>query len=93
MRGFILVLLCLSLTLVAGPSMALDADDVPRISVEELKKKLDGGDRVLVIDMRVGRSYTESPYRIKGDVRIMIHEMAKRAGELPIGWEIVTYCS
>ena len=93
MRVLIMTLMCLSLILVAAPSMALDAADVPRTSPKELKKKLDKGERVIVIDMRIGRSYTESPYRIKGDLRIRLNELAKRVGELPMGWEVVTYCT
>ncbi len=68
-------------------------DIVPKITVHELKKKLDADERVIVLDMRVGGSYTKSKVRIEGDVRMPLQAVEMRARELPMGYEIVTYCT
>ena len=82
-----------ALVFTADPALAEGPAVAPRISPKELMAKLDGGEKVIVIDMRVGGSYSRSPIRIKGDLRIELPEIAKRAGELPMGWDIVTYCT
>ena len=82
-----------ALVFTADPALAEGPAEALRITPKELMAKLDGGERVIVIDMRVGGSYSRSPIRIKGDLRIELPEIAKRAGELPMGWDIVTYCT
>lgn len=87
------------LGLQALPALAQDDHDhdskhlVPKITVQELKKKLDAGERVIVLDMRVGGSYTKSKVRIEGDVRMPLQSVDMRTRELPMGYEIVTYCT
>ncbi len=68
-------------------------DSVPRITVQELKAKLDRGEGVVIIDTRTGRDYTDSKIKIKGAIRIPLVQMENRYGELPADKEIVTYCT
>jgi len=49
----------------AGPGLAAEA---PRMSVEDLAARLGQADLV-VIDVRLGSSFTDSPSKIKGAVR------------------------
>ncbi|MBI1910548.1 MAG: hypothetical protein HYS21_00940 [Deltaproteobacteria bacterium] len=66
-------------------------DDVPRITAQELKSKLDRGENVVIIDVRSRGSYEASRVKIKGAIRIPPDEIAKRAAELPMGREIDLY--
>lgn len=75
------------------PLEPLESGQVPKITVHELKKKLDKGEKVIVLDMRVGGDYTKSPIKIKGDVRMPLESVEWRVKELPMGYEIVTYCT
>lgn len=83
----------LCLLLMASSAYALGPDDVPRITPEELKARLDKGEKIVVLDARSAISYARSPVRIKGDVRIAPHEISERAKELPFGREIAAYCT
>ncbi len=88
-----LLISVLFLGLITSPALGFGPEDVKKISVHELKGKLEKGEKVIVLDMRVGGSYTESSLRIKGDVRMPLEAVDTRARELPMGYEIVTYCS
>jgi len=68
-------------------------DDIPRITVEELKVKMDKGEDVVILDVRAGREYTESKIRIKGAIRIPIVQLEARSNELPRDKEIIAYCT
>jgi predicted sulfurtransferase len=75
-------------------SVVLSATDVvPRITVQELKAKIDKGEDVVIIDVRAGREYEDSKIKIKGAVRIPIVKLEDRISELPRDKEIITYCT
>ncbi len=69
------------------------ADNVPRITVQELKAKIDKGEDVVIVDVRAGREYEDSKIRIKGAIRIPIVQLEARSNELPRDKEIITYCT
>jgi len=68
-------------------------DDVPRISIEQLKAKMDAGENIVIIDMRTDRDYQESSEKIKGAVRIAVVQLEDSSRTLLKGKEIITYCS
>jgi len=68
-------------------------DDVPRITVQELKAKIDKGEDIVILDVRAGREYSESKIRIKGATRIPIVQLEVRSNELPRDKEVITYCT
>ena len=67
-------------------------DDAPRISVEELKRRLDEGDDVVILDVRKG-SWYRSDVKIPGAVRIDLDELAQPDGKLAPETPTVTYCT
>ena len=69
------------------------ADDIPRITIQEMKAKMDRGDDIIVIDVRTGDDFERSKNKIKGAVRISIVQLANRSGELSKDKEIITYCT
>jgi rhodanese-related sulfurtransferase len=76
--------------LAAGPQTTME---VERITVDELKARLDAGDRIVVLDVRSPGSYSQNAFKIKGSVRMAPSEAVARASEIPMGREIVTYCT
>jgi len=68
-------------------------DDVPRISIEQLKAKMDAGENIVIIDMRTDRDYQESSEKIKGAIRISVVYLEDSSRALLKGKEIITYCS
>ena len=67
-------------------------EDAPRISVEELKRRLDEGEELVVLDMRRG-SWHRSDVKVRGAVRMELEEALRADGELSPDVPIVTYCT
>jgi hypothetical protein len=63
---------------------------VPRVSVEELSQALKEG-RAVVVDVRPEEAFEAE--RIRGALSMPEEEVKERAGELPPGKLVVTYCA
>ncbi len=72
----------------ASSANSTNPNDVPRISVMDLKSKLDKNDKVVVVDVR-GHVGTI----IKGALHIPIGDLEKNLDKLPKDKLIVTVCS
>ena len=64
---------------------------IARIPVEELRRMLDAGEEVVVIDVRGGLSTEDGP--IPGALRIPLNELAARHKEIPRDRDIVLFCT
>jgi len=64
-----------------------------RISIDEVKKRLDKGEPILFIDTRNPHDWGESDVKIPGALRIHYSELEQRLDELPRDRLIVTYCT
>lgn len=67
--------------------------DEPRITREELKRKFDANEDLVILDVRGQGDYDASKVKIKNAVRIPLSELEKRAGELDPAKEVVAYCT
>ena len=69
------------------------ADDVPRISIEELKKMIDKGEEITVIDVQPKSVYDKG--HIKGAVSIPWKSQLslEDVWSIPGGVPIITYCA
>jgi predicted sulfurtransferase len=73
------------------PSSVPDSgSDVPSVSLEQLKEKLDAGADIIVVDVRTKEDFDEG--HIPGAVSIPWEEIEDRYTELPRDKEIITYC-
>ena len=61
-----------------------------RISIPELKKKLEASKKVVVVDVREPKEIAEGG-AIPGAIHIPMGQLEKRMGELPKNAEIVFY--
>jgi membrane protein DedA with SNARE-associated domain/rhodanese-related sulfurtransferase len=64
-----------------------------RITPEELKGKLDAGEKVTVVDLRPPVELEANPYWIPGAIRISVEDLDERHQEIPRDSEIVLYCA
>ncbi len=77
-----------NVTTVVGP--LISSADMPRITVQELKAKLDAGQAV-VFDARPQSAYARK--HIDGAISLPQDEVAARVAELPTDKQAVFYCT
>jgi rhodanese-related sulfurtransferase len=63
------------------------------ITVGELKRRIDQGEQIFIIDTRSPAAWYESDVRLPGAIRMHYSELDKHLGELPRDRTIVTYCT
>ena len=73
----------------ATPEPPKWTSDVPRISAEELKERLDNGEEILVVDSRAASVFETQ--HIAGAVSVPQNEVLKRLDEFPRDQDIVFY--
>jgi membrane protein DedA with SNARE-associated domain len=66
---------------------------VARISPEELKLRIDGGEPVVVVDLRHAADYEASHRSIPGAIRIAIEDIESGHDRIPRDREIVLFCT
>lgn len=78
-------------TVSAFPTPPVPADDVPRITVQELKAALDEGRPVVVVDVRSREAFDEK--HVEGAMSVPLAELEQRLAELPKSADVVLYCT
>lgn len=66
---------------------------IARISVEELKHKLDSGEQLAIVDLRHSMDFEADPEIIPGAFRIDAKELELKNDQLPRDREIILYCT
>jgi len=79
------------LMLLTGISMSA-AKDVPMMTKEELKAQLDNPD-IMILDVREGRDWKSSEFKIKGARRADPNEFDKWAETYPKDKTLILYCA
>ncbi len=87
---FIMHLVCLGLFGSFEP-FARQSED--RITVKELKEKLDRREPLLILDARSGNAYLGSQVRLPGALHLPADRLEASLDNLPRGKEIVIYCA
>ena len=66
---------------------------IERITVDDVKERMDRGEQVLFIDTRNLDDWSASDVKLPGALRIHLSELEKHLDELPRDRLIVTYCT
>ncbi len=66
---------------------------ISRITVEELKEKMDAGENVMVVDLRHHLEFDADPETIPGAFRIDAKELQEKNDRLPRDREVILYCT
>ena len=66
---------------------------VARISVGELRQKLQAGETPLIFDLRSATALEQDPNLIQGAVHLSLEDIEKRQHEFPRDRDIIVYCS
>ncbi len=64
-----------------------------RITVNELRQKLDAGENPVILDLRSRAELQLDPAVIYGAVHMEVHEVEVRRGEIPADRDVIVYCS
>ncbi len=66
---------------------------VERITLEELKARMDSGQAIQILDVRNRIDYMRSGKAIPGSIRVPANKVVERLGELNPEIETVAYCT
>ncbi len=66
---------------------------IARIAPEELKRRLDDGEDVLIVDLRHSLDFEAEPHFIPGALRLPPEELERRHHEIPRDRDVVLYCT
>ena len=64
-----------------------------RISVDELRRLMDDGEKPIVVDVRTAGARNRDPRRIPGAVVMGVPDLDARLSELPRDREVILYCT
>jgi rhodanese-related sulfurtransferase len=67
--------------------------DAPRITVEELKRRMEAGEDFTVIDVRNPQAWAESEMQIPEAIRVPLDELDKNLYRIPKSEPVVAYCT
>jgi membrane protein DedA with SNARE-associated domain len=66
---------------------------IARITVDELKEKLDAGEELVIVDLRHSMDFEADPETIPGAFRMDSKELEEKNDRLPRDREIILYCT
>jgi hypothetical protein len=66
---------------------------VARVSPEDLKARLDTGEKPLIVDLRTTLDVKGAPYAIPDAIRLAAEDLEDGTRELPRDRDIILYCS
>lgn len=91
-RAFVLLIL---LPAVFGFAQTAADDGVPadRITIQELKRKMDAGEKMVILDARKGSAWIGSVVKIKGAIHCTNDDLEAKIPDLPRDQEIIIYCA
>lgn len=66
---------------------------ISRITVEELKGKMDGGEGIVIVDLRHALDFEADPQTIPGAFRMDAAELQQKNDRLPRDRDVILYCT
>jgi membrane protein DedA with SNARE-associated domain len=66
---------------------------ISRISVQELKEKIDAGEELVIVDLRHHMDFEAEPETIPGALHMDAQELQEKNDRLPRGREVILYCT
>ncbi len=67
--------------------------DAPRITVQELKKRMDAGEDFTVVDTRNPNAWAETDTVIPEAIRVPLDELEQNLPRIPKNRPVVAYCT
>lgn len=67
--------------------------EATRVTVEEVKARMDRGEPIVFIDARNPKAWSESDTKLPGAIRVPVDELGQHLKEIPRGRALITYCT
>lgn len=67
--------------------------DAPRMTVEELKRRMDAGENFTTIDVRNPQAWEQSGTKVPGAIRVPMDHWEENLPQIPKDRPVVTYCT
>ncbi len=66
---------------------------IARVTVDELKKKIDAGEELVIVDLRHSMDFEADPETIPGAFRMDAKDLEEKSDPLPRDREVILYCT
>ncbi len=67
--------------------------EVTRVTVTEVKERMDRGETLFFLDTRNPQAWADSASKLPGAVHMDVDEVETRLGEIPHERAVITYCT
>jgi rhodanese-related sulfurtransferase len=69
------------------------AVEATRVTVEEVKERLERGEQFAFVDTRNPQAWGESDVKLPGAIRVPANELEQHLDEIPRDRAVITYCT
>jgi hypothetical protein len=66
---------------------------IARITADELKKKIDAGEELVIVDLRHSVEFETDPHTIPGAFRMDANDLEEKDARLPRDRDVILYCT
>lgn len=66
---------------------------IPRISPEDVKRRLDAGEQTVFLDTRADEAWRKADTQIPGSIRVPPDAVQQHLNQIPHDGLLVTYCT
>ncbi|HYY96975.1 MAG TPA: rhodanese-like domain-containing protein [Pyrinomonadaceae bacterium] len=67
--------------------------EATRVTVDEVKERMDRGEQFAFVDTRNPQAWGESDVKLPGAIRVPAGELEQHLDEIPRGRAVITYCT
>ena len=67
--------------------------EVTRVTVDELKERMDRGEQFAFVDTRNSTAWGQANKKLPGAIRVPADEVEKHLDEIPTDRTVITYCT
>ena len=67
--------------------------EATRVTVEEMKQRMDRGEQFTFIDTRNPKAWSEADTKLPGAIRVAADEVDQHLAEIPKDRTVITYCT
>jgi rhodanese-related sulfurtransferase len=69
------------------------AMEATRVTVDELKQRMDRGEQFTFIDARNAKAWAEADKKLPGAIRVPADEIEEHVDDIPKDRTVITYCT